>query len=98
VQATELVLAGGHGPDAHVEPMIAPDDLSGAGLHVPARNVAALYTAFARDLSEGTTVAPSFGDAVRLHRLVDRIASGASIAGVKMTAESEETSSCALQS
>jgi predicted dehydrogenase len=97
IQVTELVLAGGRGSDAHVEPVIAPDDDSGAGLQGPARNVAALYSAFARDLTEGTAVAPSFGDAVRLHRLIDRIASGASLAGVKMTAESEEKS-CALQS
>ena len=73
------------------------DDYSGAGLHGPARNVAALYTAFARDLNEGTAVAPSFSDAVRLHRLIDRIASGASFADPKMTAEPEETA-CALQS
>ncbi|WP_083126470.1 Gfo/Idh/MocA family protein [Mycolicibacterium tusciae] len=97
VQATELALAGGRGSDAHIEPILAPADFSGAGLSVPARNVAALYTAFARDLSEGTTVAPSFGDAVRLHRLVDRIARGASAAGAKMAVDSEETS-CALQS
>ena len=38
-----------------------------------------------------------FRDAVRLHRLVDRIASGASTAGAKMTADSEEAS-CVLQS
>ena len=97
IQATELVLAGGRGSDAHVERVIARDDYSGAGLHGPARNVAALYAAFARDLNEGTAVAPSFGDAVRLHRLIDRIASGASFANPKMTAEPEETA-CALQS
>lgn len=97
VQATELVLAGGHRADTHLERIAVPDDLTGTGLHIPARNVAALYTAFARDLDEGTANAPSFGDAVRLHRLVDQIASGASTAGVKMTADHEETS-CALQS
>ncbi|MGK2868024.1 MAG: Gfo/Idh/MocA family protein [Mycobacterium sp.] len=78
MQATELVLAGGHGQDAGIETIVAPEHFSGTGLHIPARNVAALYTAFARDLSEGTTVAPSFGDAVRLHRLVDRIAGAGS--------------------
>ena len=97
VQATELVLAGGRGSDAHVEHIIAPDDYSGAGLHGPARNVAALYAAFARDRNESTTVAPSFDDAVRLHRLIDRIASGASTAGMKMTPDSKETT-CAQQS
>jgi NADPH:quinone reductase-like Zn-dependent oxidoreductase/predicted dehydrogenase len=87
IQATELALAAGHGSDVHVQPMIVPDEYSGAGLHGPARNVAALYAAFARDLDEGSAVAPSFGDAVRLHRLVDRIASGASTAGAKMAAD-----------
>ncbi|MEV0672661.1 Gfo/Idh/MocA family oxidoreductase [Mycobacterium sp. NPDC050441] len=97
VQATELVLAGGRGPETHVAPVLAPDSLSGTELGNPARNVAALYTAFARDLAEGTTTAPSFGDAVRLHRVVDRIARAAATGGAKMTADSEETT-CALQS
>lgn len=91
IQATELILAGGRGTDTHIEPVVVQKDYPRMGLHGPARNVAALYTAFARDLTEGTTVAPSFTDAVRLHRLVDRISSGASTAGVKMTPESEET-------
>ena len=77
IQATELDLAGGHGPDRHVENIIPPESISAAGLHGPARNVAALYDAFARDLTEGTAIAPSFRDAERLHRLVDQIASGA---------------------
>lgn len=97
VQATELVLAGGHGTDTQVQQLAVPDDVAGSGLHIPARNVARLYTAFARDLAEGTAIAPSFADAVRLHAVVDRIAGGASTAGVKMTADPEETS-CALQS
>lgn len=97
VQATELVLSGGHGTDTQVQRLAVPDDVAGSGLHIPARNVARLYTAFARDLDEGTANAPSFADAVRLHAVVDRIAGGASTAGVKMTADPEETS-CALQS
>jgi predicted dehydrogenase len=63
----------------------------------PARNVAGLYAAFAHDLSEGTTVAPSFSDAVHLHRLIDRIAGGASIAGVTLQPDFKENS-CAPQS
>lgn len=39
-----------------------------------AHQVAELYTAFARDLVEGTSIAPSFRDAVKLHHLVDTIA------------------------
>jgi predicted dehydrogenase len=95
IQATELVVAGGRGSDPRVETIPAPTGLP-AGPTGPAGNVAALYTAFARDLSEGTAVAPSFDDAVRLHRLIDRIAGGASTTGVKMNTDSEEHS-CALQ-
>lgn len=97
LQATELILAGGRGSDAHVEPINAPEHFSPVGLPGPARNVAALYAAFARDLREGTSLAPSFGDAVRLHGLIDRIAGGATGTGVKMTTDTEEAS-CALQS
>ncbi len=96
IQATELMLAGGRGADAHVEPVVTPGRHSGTEPLGAARNVAALYAAFAGDLSQGTTVAPSFDDAVRLHRLIDRIASGASTAGVKMTTGPEERATCAL--
>jgi predicted dehydrogenase len=34
------------------------------------RNVASVYRMMARDLRQGTRVAPSFDDAVKLHRLV----------------------------
>jgi predicted dehydrogenase len=97
IQATELVLAGGRGSDRNVEAIRVPEGDTGAGLGGPARNVAALYAAFAHDLSEGTTVAPSFSDAVHLHRLIDRIAGGASIAGVTLQPDSKENS-CAPQS
>ncbi|MCV7071714.1 Gfo/Idh/MocA family oxidoreductase [Mycolicibacterium rufum] len=97
VQATELMLATGRGSDTEVSPIIVADGSAPAELRGPARNLAGLYAAFARDLAEGTAVAPSFRDAVRLHRLIDRIAGGASSAGANMNTDSEETS-CALQS
>jgi predicted dehydrogenase len=71
IQATELDLAGGRGADTRVAPIAVPDAAS--SLTGPARNVAALYGAFARDRAEGTSAAPSFRDALELHRLVDRI-------------------------
>jgi predicted dehydrogenase len=80
IQATELVLAGGRAGDDDVATIIAPESNPSIRLQGPARNVAALYDAFAHDLGEGTSVAPSFRDAVRLHQLVDRISSGASTA------------------
>lgn len=49
-----------------------------------AHQMAELYSAFARDLAEGTTVAPTFADASRLHRLLDTIAE-ASTTGERRT-------------
>ena len=97
VQAIELRVAGGRASDRHVAALTTPEDAAGNGLPNPARNVAALYAAFARDLAEGSTVAPSFADAVQLHRLIEQMARGASTAGLKMTTDTEETP-CALQS
>lgn len=96
IQATELLLAGGRGPDVVVHPLDVPATHSGAGLTGPARNVAALYAAFARDLAEGTTLAPSFHYAVHLHRLLDRIAGGTTTGGMTMHADTEEDT-CAPQ-
>ena len=97
IQATEVAVAGGRGQDRTVHPIAVPDPGSAAGLTGPARNVASLYAAFARGLDDGTTEAPSFRDALRLHRLVDRIAGAATTAGTTMQIESEETP-CVLQS
>jgi predicted dehydrogenase len=96
IQATELVLAGGRGSDLTVHPIAVPEHHRGAGLTGPARNVASLYATFARDLDEGTSQAPSFADAVQLHRLLDRIAGGATTVGMTMHADAEEDP-CALQ-
>jgi predicted dehydrogenase len=47
------------------------------------RNVASVYRMMARDLREGTRAAPSFDDAVRLHRLVSAVELAAQ-SGVRM--------------
>jgi hypothetical protein len=44
-----------------------------AGMDASARDVAYLYSAYARDKANGTNEATSFEDAVRQHRLIDRI-------------------------
>ncbi|KMO70462.1 hypothetical protein [Mycolicibacterium chlorophenolicum] len=76
-----------------------------AAAHVPAlqalpqymlRAVATSRAGSAR-LASAVWNVDAFDDAVRLHRLVDRIARGASTTGAKMTADLEETP-CALQS
>jgi predicted dehydrogenase len=49
-----------------------PDDAASA-LRVQARNVARLYTALAADIADGGHRAPTFSDAVALHRLLDDV-------------------------
>lgn len=76
IQATELLLAGGHGAAATVKPIAVPDPDAVPGLVGPAATVAQVYRAFARDLAQGTKDAPSFGAAVALHRLLNQIEKG----------------------
>ena len=70
IQATELVLAGANGSATHVEPIHTHDAHPETGLSGPANTVANLYRAFAHDQLLGTAAAPTFGDAVALHRLI----------------------------
>ena len=42
------------------------------------QDVAHLYAAYARDLQDGTSEVTDFRDAVRMHRLIDRITTTAS--------------------
>lgn len=53
-------------PDEYTSPAVSHLDAS-------AREVAYLYQAYARDKATGSTQANSFEDAVRMHRLIDRI-------------------------
>ena len=76
LQATELVLAGANGAATQVEPITTPVTDPGLGLTGPAGAVADLYRAFAGDQRSGTTEAPTFGDAVALHRLLAGIERG----------------------
>lgn len=76
IPATELVLAAANGTTTQVVPIGAPDPDAAIGLTGPASPVAKLYRAFANDRARGTTDAPSFDDAVELHRLLDGIERG----------------------
>jgi predicted dehydrogenase len=49
-----------------------PDDAASA-LPLQARNIARLYTALAADIADGGHRAPTFADAVALHRLLDDV-------------------------
>lgn len=64
--AGELVTA-----DSRQELIPAADPLP-----VAARNIAPLYAAIARDLRQGTALAPTFHDAVALHKALDVVRSG----------------------
>lgn len=70
----ELTIRGARGPD-RLETLIPPAEcrLAPAGLTGPAVNVASLYAQFARDLADGTTLAPDFDAGLRRHRLIDAI-------------------------
>jgi hypothetical protein len=47
-------------------------------------DLAYLYAAYAKDRREGTRVAPTFADAMKMHRLIDLI-SAASSTGTRQT-------------
>ncbi len=70
-QMVQLALASGYGDSRTLQPMEVPAGLL-AGLpgNVLARNVACVYARMAADLRDGTRTAPSFDDAVVLHRLI----------------------------
>ncbi|MDX3352384.1 Gfo/Idh/MocA family oxidoreductase [Streptomyces sp. ME01-24h] len=76
IQVTDLSLQAGFGTDTAVSPLEVPAEYSSdipAELAGPARNVAALYSALARDLRYGTHTVPDFAHAHRRHRLMDAI-------------------------
>jgi predicted dehydrogenase len=73
-QLVQLALSGGRGDAANLDPIGLPPSLALDAADGPrAGNVRRLYAALARDLREGTSVAPSFDDAVRVHRVLAAI-------------------------
>jgi predicted dehydrogenase len=76
-------LRGGEGADSTLHDMAVPVSYLGdPTLAGPAQNVLHQYTSIAADLNNGTTEAPSFADAVNLHRLIHSIEQ-ASATGVR---------------
>jgi predicted dehydrogenase len=73
IQATELTLAGASTPEttlSHLElPRPAGPELAAIPVG-PARNVAALYAAFAKDLAEDTRTVPDFAHALTIQTLI----------------------------
>lgn len=73
-QMVQLTVRGARGSGRTLETLPTPAE-DGCGLPAgqPARNVAAVYVRVAEDILRGTRTAPSFRDAVALHRLLERI-------------------------
>ncbi|WP_437573475.1 Gfo/Idh/MocA family protein [Sorangium sp. So ce887] len=86
VLSHDLSLSGARGDGQPLQPLPTPERLSWiprSALSDDAVQIAHVYAAFARDLAEGTSLAPTFRDALKLHRLVDTIAE-ASAAGRRL--------------
>jgi len=70
-QMVQLLLEGGRGDERTLYPLEVPAaDRAGWPADVIPGNVARMYGRMATDLDKGTRTAPSFDDAVELHRLI----------------------------
>ncbi|MDB5712753.1 MAG: oxidoreductase protein [Sphingomonadales bacterium] len=73
-QMVQLSLTGGRGGDKEMKPLDVPADLrAGWPDEVVPGNVARVYAQMATDLRDGTRTAPTFDDAVRIHRIIAAI-------------------------
>jgi predicted dehydrogenase len=71
-QMFDLVLHGANGEDQGLQPMAVPDNYSQAPAAAGgfAANVAMVYQQLAADLRDGTSLCPTFDDAVQNHQLI----------------------------
>lgn len=77
-QMIPLSLEGGRGDERELRPLEVPASYtSGFPEDVVPGNVARVYARMAADLRDGTRTAPSFDDAVEVHRLISAIESAA---------------------
>lgn len=68
------MIQGAHGDNLPLEQLVVPSTYSqvpSANLPSAVLELAELYVAYARDVAEGTHTAPTFDDAVRMHKLID---------------------------
>ncbi|NUP06320.1 MAG: Gfo/Idh/MocA family oxidoreductase [Polyangiaceae bacterium] len=78
VLGADLTLKGARGEGQPLEPLAIPARyhwVEKGNLSDDAHQTAHLYAAFAEDLAEGTSLAPTFRDATSLHKLLAAIAS-----------------------
>jgi len=76
LQVANARLRGGRGTSTQVQDLVVPDPDKQLLPDIPngiPSNVARLYLQFARDLSDGTRIAPDFDYAVTRHELIERI-------------------------
>jgi predicted dehydrogenase len=83
-QFVPLSLSGGRGDANSLQPIPLPAPLAADTADGPrVGNVRRVYAAMARDLREGTSLAPSFDDAVDLHRVLAAIEQAA-VSGLRV--------------
>jgi predicted dehydrogenase len=74
----ELSLKGARGEERMFKPLEVPASYrAGWPKDVEPGNVARMYARMARDLRDGTRTAPSFDDAVAVHRIIAAIENAA---------------------
>jgi predicted dehydrogenase len=71
-QIVPLTIVGGRKDEHKLLPIAIPDDGIALQDNVPG-NIARVYRCLATDFNEGTQTAPTFADALELHRLLDQI-------------------------
>jgi len=79
LQLAPLTLLGAQGDKMPLSPLAIPENYFVLGrLKGPAANVGAIYADLYRELTEGSHAAPTFKDAVRIHRLLAAMETAAS--------------------
>lgn len=77
-QMVQLSLSGIRGDEKIMRPLDVPAPYRlGWPLETESGNVARVYARMARDIRDGVNTAPSFADAVEVHRVIDAIAQAA---------------------
>ncbi|QGY40265.1 gfo/Idh/MocA family oxidoreductase [Pseudodesulfovibrio cashew] len=73
-QMAQLSISGARGEETGMQPLTPPAEMyDGLPDEVIPRNVRGIYALIAKDIRNNTREAPSFGDALRLHELLDAI-------------------------
>jgi predicted dehydrogenase len=76
-QIFEMTVRGGKGTQSSLEVLPVPQQYHWAPSQGPSTNVAQAYARFARDYREGTSLCPTFDDAVTRHRMLNAIETAA---------------------